>query len=125
MGIAFSASAIADDMKREGELVGTWCDMQFPNAPQQDYVIEIWRDQSGALSYHMLIRNSGERKLGHISYSIKSRDGKWLIDNGHGEYARKDAIGHLQIYDGLGHISTAKIVPANTSPDQCRSRPKG
>lgn len=123
MGITFSVTAVANDNKREGELVGTWCDMQA--GPGSDYVIEIWRDQSGALSYHMLIRNSGKSELGHISYSIKSRDGKWFIDSGHGEYTRKDAVGHLRIYDDLGHISTAKIVPANTSPDQCRSRSKG
>ena len=49
-----SSFACATELPRSGELIGTWCDTATPGAPQDDYIIEIWRDAQGRYSYHRL-----------------------------------------------------------------------
>ena len=92
--------------------------MQF--ASNSDYVIEIWRNEKGTLTYHILIREVGETELGHVSYAIKEKSGKWYIESGHGEYADEGIDGSLSIFDSFGLITKAKPVPPNTHPSNCR-----
>lgn len=121
LGMSFAGvTAHASEPLRSGDLIGTWCDMQLPNNPEVDYVIEIWRDNGGRYSYHQLIRSTGKTEVSTNSYWAAQRDGKWFIENGHDEYARKDSRGSLNIYDAFGLITTAKAVRANTKPSQCR-----
>jgi len=113
-----TASASASDYKRSGSLIGTWCDMQ--SAPSSDYVIEVWRNENGMLSYHILIRNGSNAEFEHVSHAIKEKNGKWNIESGHGEYAQEGTDGALSIYDSFGLITKAKPVPSNTLPKNCR-----
>ncbi|MEP1230194.1 MAG: hypothetical protein ABJG88_05925 [Litorimonas sp.] len=118
--LSIQSTAMAADYPRLGELIGTWCDTQLITAPDQDYVIEIWRNPNGTYSYHQLIRNLGQEELGHNSYAVIQKDGDWHIDNGHDEYARQKPDGRLEIYDPYGLITTAKRVAPNTHPSKCR-----